>query len=142
MLSALTGCSTTARGRSTTRRSGRSRSSATGSYVADEASDVDVGQSLGRTNTGETSLAQGASALSTAVKQHDNLLPSFSRTLAKRPGQNGSTFTPAALMRALILSSCHTESGAEGPARPPRTAGHAAAPPPSCGGGPRAAHSP
>lgn len=48
MLSALTGCSTTARGRSTTRRSGRSRSSATGSYVADEASDVDVGQSLSK----------------------------------------------------------------------------------------------
>lgn len=52
-------------------------------------------------------------------------------TLAKSPGQKGSTFTPAALMSALILSSCN-ESDAQLPPAPARpSSGPAAMPRPA-----------
>lgn len=52
----------------------------------------------------------------------------LSPTLAKSPGQKGSTFTPAALMSALILSSCNERAALRPhPARPLRRPCRAAA---------------
>ncbi len=111
----VTWCVSTCRSSSSSTSSGRSGST-TGSNVTDQTADVHAGQSL---STGSdirphanTLKAQNQDALQHECSSFPNKRKCFhrglgnTRTLAKRPGQKGSMDTPAALIRAISLSSC------------------------------------